>query len=193
MLESILAMPFSSPSDVGEEPNAPRLVVTATTYKDMDFADNFANNLLSLKVTNFVLVPLDMEAYESLKAAYPKHTVPVLPGLELRSVGKNNDIFAAFRPNIISSFLKQGYAVFYNDVETVWQSNAWLEIDQFLNTTVNQASQQYHASVESMFWRDETSAVSNGLTYFIPMTNSLSWNSGKRESILEIGTTINLH
>ena len=63
-----------------------RLVVAAANYGYADFADNFANHLLLLNVTNFVLLPLDNEAYKLLHVAYPNHTLPVLPGLATSNV-----------------------------------------------------------------------------------------------------------
>jgi rhamnogalacturonan II specific xylosyltransferase len=189
MLERIISKPFSSPSDVGEDPNAPRIVVAATTYEDVEFADNFVNSLLALKVTNFVLVPLDMKAYQALQEVYPKHTVPVLPGLESSSASslerKSSEsyILAAFRPIIISYFLKLGYAVFYNDAEMVWQHNAWKEIDKlFSSAKKKQKAVQLFASAESTFWRDGPDQLCNCMMYLLPTMNSLSimeqWERG---------------
>jgi rhamnogalacturonan II specific xylosyltransferase len=189
MLEHIVSKRFSSSSDVGDDPNAPRIVVAAITYEDVDFADNFANSLLSLKVKNFVLVPLDMKAYQALQEGYPKHTVPVLPGLESLNASSyererhDNYILAAFRPIVIRYFLKLGFAVFYNDAETVWQHNAWEKIDKlFSSTKKDQNAAHRFPFSESAFWRDESNQLCNCIMYLLPTINSLSimeqWERG---------------
>jgi Nucleotide-diphospho-sugar transferase len=182
MLEVIIAK--SAVSDVGKNPDAPRLVVAASSSEDLVFADNFANSLLSNKVTNFVLVPLDSKAYEILKKIYPKHTLPVLPGLESRNASSDAlklseyEVYTAHRPIIISYFLKQGYAVFYNDVDNVWQHNAWEEIETLFNSTAIMKSSedkpQSLSSPESFFWNDEPHELCNCMMFLLPTFSSIS-------------------
>ena len=80
-LEAILAMSHNNHSNASNNANKnKRLVVAAANYGYVDFADNFAHQLLThLKITNVVLVPLDLEAYKLLHKAYPEHTLPVMP------------------------------------------------------------------------------------------------------------------
>jgi Nucleotide-diphospho-sugar transferase len=181
ILEDIIAM--SAAADVGRDLDVPRLVVAASSSEDLAFADNFANSLLSVKVTNFVLVPLDQKAYEILNKIYPKHTLPVLPGLESRNSSSEAlqtseyEVYTAYRPIVISFFLKQGYAVFYNDVDSVWQHNAWDQIDVLLNSTatnMNKDSMQKLSPPESLFWNDEPHELCNCMMFLLPTYSSIS-------------------
>ena len=57
-----------------------RLVVCATNEEYLDFADNFIHHLRhSQQMTNFVIVPLDVESYQTLHRIYPNHTLPTFP------------------------------------------------------------------------------------------------------------------
>eukprot|EP00173_Palmaria_palmata_P002813 Plantae.Rhodophyta-Palmaria_palmata.ctg29262.p1 GENE.Plantae.Rhodophyta-Palmaria_palmata.ctg29262~~Plantae.Rhodophyta-Palmaria_palmata.ctg29262.p1 ORF type:complete len:152 (+),score=17.44 Plantae.Rhodophyta-Palmaria_palmata.ctg29262:110-565(+) len=38
----------------------------------------------------------------------------------------------ASRPIFLNAFLEQGYAILYNDIDMVWQHNAWDAIDTFI-------------------------------------------------------------
>jgi hypothetical protein len=84
MMEALLAeaTQLSSSSSTRTPQGIPRLIVCASNADYVDFVDNFVNSLLALNVTNFVVVPLDRKSHDILKQAYPKHTLPMLPGLE---------------------------------------------------------------------------------------------------------------
>jgi Nucleotide-diphospho-sugar transferase len=143
-------------------PNVPRLIVTAVTSGEAPLADNFANSLLSINVTNFVLVPLDTEAYRLLSEVYPKHTLPVISSVEPHSID------AARQPILISAFLQKGIAVLYSDAAMVWQQNAWNDIDEQYE---NAESVLY--TPELIFWNDEPFQICDCMIYALPTINSL--------------------
>ena len=88
-LEAILAM--RNHNNASTTNKNKRLVVAAANYGYVDFADNFAHQLLTrLKITNLVLVPLDPEAHKLLSKAYPEHTLPVMPDSSLTNGGGEN-------------------------------------------------------------------------------------------------------
>jgi hypothetical protein len=112
-----------------------RLVVAASNSDYVEFADNFAHSLLKLSVTNFVLVPLDHRAYRKLHAVYPKHTLPLMPGIDVPAGNATFDSpefkkLTAVRPLFLRAFLEKNYTIFYNDIDMVWQHNAWNTIDE---------------------------------------------------------------
>jgi rhamnogalacturonan II specific xylosyltransferase len=154
MLDLVLAEATVS-SSIQSKQGIPRLVVAASNSDYADFADNFANSLLALNVTNFVLVPLDMEAHTILHQAYPKHTLPTMPGLGNHPAGKadfGTDAFklvTASRPIFLQAFLNKGYAVLYNDIDMVWQHNAWDVID-----ARDVDNGENDGSFETMIWND---------------------------------------
>jgi Nucleotide-diphospho-sugar transferase len=150
-------------STAGLHPNVPRLVATTVTSGEVPLADNFANSLLSINVTNFVLVPLDAEAYGNLTESYPMHTLPLFPTLD-----EPHDIHAARQPIIISAFLQRGIAVFFNDATVVWQHNAWHDIDQQYVTAESALN-----IPEIMFWNDEPFQICECMIYALPTINSL--------------------
>jgi hypothetical protein len=133
VINSILAdssITTTSVSNTVSKHGVPRLVVAASNSEYVDFADNFANSLLAVNITNFALVPLDRKAYRILRRAHPNHTLPILPGLESHKEGDpildspEYDIIFSYRPLVMQYFLKKGYSILYNDVDMVWQSNA---------------------------------------------------------------------
>ena len=157
-----------------------RLVVTAANEGYVDFADNFANSLLQLNVTNFVIVALDDAAHEKLKMAYPERTIPPLPHL----VGGGLETSAAFRygsagfrkvtstrPMILKAFLDLNVTVFYNDVDIVWRKNAWLVLDELLETLGGNSSDtesgatnddsSEESRIDGFFWQDGETEFGN--------------------------------
>jgi hypothetical protein len=68
MLDLLLAEATIS-SSIHSKDGTPRLIVAAVNADYAEFADNFVNSLVALDITNFVLVPLDMEAYAILHRA----------------------------------------------------------------------------------------------------------------------------
>jgi Nucleotide-diphospho-sugar transferase len=163
------------PSSIRTKQGVPRLIVAASNADFVDFADNFANSLLAWNVTNFVLVPLDTEAYRVLHLAYPEHTLPILPGLPTDVEGAAGfgseafKILTSSRPTFLLPFLKKGYAVLYNDIDMVWQHNAWDVID---DRDVNNDNND--VAVESMLWEDGRPNICTCLMYLSPTSSSVS-------------------
>jgi len=157
-------------------PKRRRLAVAASNAAYVEFADNWANSLLQWNVSNFVLVPMDAKAYEYLHQAYPAHTLP--PQL-------NNDhsasaatvvsklafygtpAFAAVtstRPTFLQKFVEKGITVLYNDVDMVWNRNAWEELDR-LDETHNKLK----------IWQDGDNGLCSCLLYLPPTRASLEF------------------
>jgi Nucleotide-diphospho-sugar transferase len=175
MLDLVLAEAAVS-SSIQSKQGIPRLVVAASNSDYADFADNFANSLLAQNVTNFVLVPLDMEAHAILYQAYPKHTLPTMPGLGNHPAGKANfgteafKLVTASRPTFLQAFLNKGYAVLYNDIDMVWQHNAWDVID---SRDVDNGEND--GAFETMIWNDGREGnICTCMFYFKPTPNSIA-------------------
>lgn len=165
-----------------------RLVVAASNAEYADFADNFAHSLQAQNVSNFVLVPLDDDAYAILHMAYPQHTLPLWrPGLassphQNRTAGEATFGSAAFqqltstRPAFLRPFLEQGYAILYNDIDMVWQRNAWDVIDdrekKALAATANQPSPE--PRITSTLWHDGPGQLCTCMLYFLPTNGSIA-------------------
>lgn len=155
-----------------------RLVVAASNSEFVDFADNFANSLLALNVTNFVLVPLDDEAHEILYRAYPKHTLPVFPRMESNhSVAEEASFgsqafkeLTSTRPAFLRPFLEKDYTVLYNDIDMVWQHNAWDVIDERSDS----AKKTSTTTTPSMLWHDGPGQLCTCMLYLLPTPDSLS-------------------
>lgn len=166
-LEAVIAR--SDSSHAHSKQGTPRLVVAASNADYVDFADNFANSLLRLNVTNFVLVPLDMKAYDILHQAYPEHTLPTMPGLETHPDGVasfGSSVFKTLtssRPVFLQHFLKKGYGVLYNDIDMVWQKNAWDIIDQ----------RNKNNNLERMLWKDGQYQICSCILYLLPTPDSI--------------------
>jgi Nucleotide-diphospho-sugar transferase len=149
----------------------PRLIVASCNADYVDLADNFANSLLALQVTNFVFVPLDTKAYDILKQAYPQHTLPPMPGLDHHPDGTTSFGDASFRsltstrPAFLMPFLRKGYAIFYNDIDIVWQQNAWDVIDE---------REEEGQNLERVFWRDSEPVICSCMIYLLPTTDTIS-------------------
>lgn len=92
-----------------------RLVVAAANYGYVDFASNYANSLLRLGITNFVLVPLDGQAEQLLKKAYPQHTLPLMPGLP----NKHTDGLR-WNQKILRAVVSMGLSVIGGDTNSVY-------------------------------------------------------------------------
>jgi hypothetical protein len=175
MLDLLLAEATIS-STTNSKQGIPRLVVAASNSDYVDFSDNFANSLLALNITNFVLVPLDMEAYAILHHAYPKHTLPTMPGLENHKGGKADfgteefKIVTSSRPTFLHAFLNKGYAVLYNDIDMVWQHNAWDVID-----ARDVDNGENDGSFETMIWNDGMeNYLCTCMFYLLPTPYSIS-------------------
>jgi len=129
--------PSSIVDEVADERK--RVALVAVNCAGIQFADNWANSLLRQGVDNFIMIPLDNSTYTTLLDAYPKNTVPTLPGLEsffahhLETYnGFGSDHFkelTASRPTFLRAFLKKGYSVLYNDADMAWRGNLWDEVD----------------------------------------------------------------
>jgi len=130
-----------------------RVVIASFNCQNLQFADNWANSLLSQDTHNFIFVPLDKSTEEILLKAYPENTVPMLPGVE------DDDLngFAKFgtqefkrltsgRPRMINAFLRHNVTVLYNDVDIVWKTKVWDELDAIVNDSDDE--------VEAIFQED---------------------------------------
>jgi hypothetical protein len=180
MIDALLAeatLPSSVRTTTTQQPGTttnnhthPRLIVASCNADYVDLADNFANSLLALHVTNFVFVPLDMKAYDILKQAYPKHTLPPMPGLDHHPDGTTSFGEASFRsltstrPAFLMPFLRKGYAIFYNDIDIVWQHNAWDVMDE----------REEGQNLERVFWRDSEPVVCSCMIYLLPTADTIS-------------------
>jgi hypothetical protein len=171
MIDALLKEATLPSSIHTKQGNTPRLIVCASNADYTDFADNFANSLLALNVTNFVFVPLDTKAYDILREAYPQHTVPPMPGLDEHPNGPTKYGDAAFkqltstRPTLLLPFLLKGYAIFYNDIDMVWQHNAWDIIDM--------REEDNNDVVERTFWQDHFPMICSCLLYLHPTADSI--------------------
>mmetsp|Transcript_4793 Transcript_4793/g.7483 ORF Transcript_4793/g.7483 Transcript_4793/m.7483 type:complete len:320 (-) Transcript_4793:24-983(-) len=113
-----------------------RLVVTFVNCGYCQFADNWANRLDTLGVTNYILVPLDESAHRLLmNTSFAPHVLDVPPFLLQNNNANGAADFgtAAFRtltmtrPRILRAILEQNVTIFYNDVDSVWCQNVWEE------------------------------------------------------------------
>ena len=180
-------------------PSERRLVIAASNGQYADFATNFAYSLLSHDIYNFVFVPLDINAYTILHERFPDHTLPVLPELLIASTttaasssttttttegasfrSKEFEILTSSRPIFLEHFLRQNITIFYNDIDMVWQYNAWETIDQlrYLPTqtpTAKQAKksiQPPQKQYDVLLWKDGPVQICTCLIYMVPSTTS---------------------
>ena len=121
----------------GNVDNYNRAVVSLVRITEIAMADNFLFSLERNNVKNFVVVPLDKESYDALSSIYPGHVLPPMRVSEGDiSADKSNVPLAhgivQSRQKILQAFLKAGYTVFYNDLDSVWKSNAFIHIDNAL-------------------------------------------------------------
>ena len=121
-----------------------RVVIASFNCQNLQFADNWANSLLSQDTHNFVFVPLDNTTEKILKEEYPDNTVPMMPG----AGGDDLNRFASYgtqefkrltsaRPRMINAFLRKNVTVLYNDVDIVWKTKVWDELDDFVKYASN--------------------------------------------------------
>ncbi|SPQ98680.1 unnamed protein product (mitochondrion) [Plasmodiophora brassicae] len=123
---------------------AGRLVVAAVNCGYLDFVDNWLSSLKALKITNYVLIALDLHAYKTLMEAYPDHTVLSLtvpedgehpdqskidPNAREYGSAEFGNVVRS-RPQFLLPFLRQGYTVFYSDIDTYWLANPFDELRQ---------------------------------------------------------------
>jgi Nucleotide-diphospho-sugar transferase len=170
--------------------NKRRLVVAASNAEFVDFADNFAHSLVSLNVTNFVLVPLDEGAYQALHKAYPQHTLPLVPGLRknVHLTGEaafGSDAFkilTASRPMFLRPFLEKGYTILYNDIDMVWQHNAWDTIDERNHKIIQNDKTKSTSSM--MLWHDGPGQLCTCMLYLLPTPASISLLNKWEQEIL---------
>lgn len=123
-----------------------RVVVAITNSAMLEMTDNFLSSLERLGVTNFVVVPLDKKTHESLSVAYPGHILPPMPSSQsnlpnssqsTQPVNHENLSFQSIvsvRANILHAIAKAGYTMFYCDVDSVWRTNVFTEIDRVMVT-----------------------------------------------------------
>jgi Nucleotide-diphospho-sugar transferase len=168
--EEKMAASSSTTASAHTPQGIPRLIVAASNADYADFADNFANSLLALNITNFVFLPLDQKAYDILSRAYPLHTLPPMPHLDNHPEGPASFGDSAFksvtatRPTFLLPFLMKGYAIFYNDIDIVWQHNAWDVIDE----------RDEGADVERTLWKDTGFQICSCMMYLLPTSNSIA-------------------
>ena len=135
-----------------------------------DFADNWAQSLVTQGITNFVLVPLDDSAHTILSRAYPNNTVPVLPNLLLDNDDSIQSEAAGFytkafekltstRPRLLLTFVQLGYTTLYSDVDTVWRKNALAEVVRMGSPAV-------------LFWESYQKWLSSYMIYLTPTVNN---------------------
>lgn len=153
-----------------------RCIISVTNADFIDFADNFASHLSVLNVTNFALVPLDLPSHNALHAAFPEHTLPILTQVESQGRGERTVLLL---PEIVQPFLRKGYAVFYNDVDTVWQKNAWDYIDAELRT-----HDSNHHSLEKLLWQDTEYQLCSCMFYLLPTQDSIDFMEEWKDAIL---------
>ena len=175
-----------------------RLVVAASNGQYADFATNFAHSLLSHDVSSFVFVPLDAAAYTILHERFPEHTVPVLPelvatepttsdatthtGASFRS--KEFEVLTSSRPIFLEHFLRRNITIFYNDIDMVWQYNAWETIDQLLvvdrnrpppsssSSSISSSSTTPQPQYDVLLWKDGPVQICTCLIYMVPSPTS---------------------
>ena len=172
-------------------PHSRRLVVGASNSDYVDFADNFANSLLALNVSNFVLVPLDEKAYQILHKAYPEHTLPVMPWMAFAPEGEavyGSEAFkklTATRPAFLRPLLEKGYTVLYNDIDMVWQRNAWDVIDEREKKIEStRVSTMTVTTTTSMLWHDGPNMLCTCVFYLLPTPDSISLLTQWEEEVL---------
>lgn len=180
-----------------------RVILAASNAEYVDFADNFANSLLLLNVTNFILIPLDAKAYRALRLAYPRHTVPTYPFSGAAS-NPTRDIqfgstefqqLTASRPNFLRRVLELNYTILYNDIDMVWKQNAWDILDERiaqdyrhleLHPKLQAASRRRHTrraepktasrsskSTTTMLWHDGPNQVCTCMMYMLPTRENI--------------------
>ena len=177
-------------------PHHRRLVVAAANGPYADFATNFVHSLFRHEIRNVVLVPLDAAAYTILHERFPAHTLPVLPEL-LRQVpesvvdttsgggasfrSKAFEVLTSSRPIFLEHFLRQNLTIFYNDIDMVWQYNAWDTIDQLkLVTAPNKKKKKNSKTTNApneydvLLWKDGPVQICTCLLYMVPSPTSFS-------------------
>jgi Nucleotide-diphospho-sugar transferase len=191
-----------------------RVILAASNAEYVDFADNFANSLLLLNVTNFILIPLDTKAYRILRQAYPRHTVPTFPFGGASSNPMHDIQFgsAAFqqltasRPNFLRRILELNYTILYNDIDMVWKQNAWdilderlaqdyhhLELHPKLLSTHRRrqsvqskpdATPRFSQKTTTMLWHDGPNQVCTCMMYLVPTRENVDLLLGWENEIL---------
>jgi Nucleotide-diphospho-sugar transferase len=152
--------------------NQRRVVVAATNAEYVDFMDNFAQSLLSLKITNFILIALDPLAYHRLtnERSYGDRTIPFYD--ELRHTTEEavfgNPAFrqlTSTRPRFLRPFLQANYTVFYNDIDVVWRQNAW---DALTPVVTASAGNNNNKPISTIVFGDGPSQLCTCLMYLTP-------------------------
>jgi rhamnogalacturonan II specific xylosyltransferase len=99
-----------------------------------------------------------------------------LPGLENHKGGKADfgteefKIVTSSRPTFLQAFLNKGYAVLYNDIDMVWQQNAWDVID-----ARDVDNGENDGSFETMIWNDGMeNYLCTCMFYLLPTPYSIS-------------------
>lgn len=164
-----------------EETTKKRLIVAASNAGYADFADNFFQSLLDLNVTNFVLVPLDTTAYEILHEVYPKHVLPLIPGLagpeavtEAADFGSEEfEKLTSTRPIFLLPFLEKGYTIFYNDIDMVWKRNAWAVVDDLDWEAKEEFGDTSLTVPTTLLWDDGPEQVCSCLLYLPPSPETI--------------------
>ena len=121
-----------------------RVVIASFNCQNLQFADNWANSLLSQGTHNFVFVPIDNTTEKILKEEYPDNTVPMMPG----AGGDDLNRFARYgtqefkrltsaRARMINAFLRKNVTVLYNDVDIVWKAKIWDDLDDIVKDASN--------------------------------------------------------
>jgi hypothetical protein len=177
-----------------------RLVVVASNGQYADFAINFAYSLIKQEVYNFVFVPLDESAFTKLHDKFPDHALPIVQEFitpyntttEAASYGSEEfKIVTSTRPMFLNRFLRNNITIFYNDIDMVWQYNAWDIIDQLRNkNNTNNNNHEVSSSREDfdsttnqydvLLWEDGPEMICTCLLYMVPSKISFiileEWN-----------------
>ena len=219
-MELIEALWKSQPNDPSHLSPRRELVVAASSGAYADMATNFAHSLLhpplslpsspshhqqqqSHHVRNFVLVPLDALAYRILHERFPHHTLPLRPSHIATTDPSNNSHTAAIygspefrsltstRPLFLMDFLRKNITIFYNDIDTVWQYNAWDAIDRLKQQREQEPQDSQEPSnkpsnkppLDVLLWRDGNEQICTCFIYMVPSNTSYNILNGWYEEI----------
>mmetsp|Transcript_4601 Transcript_4601/g.6639 ORF Transcript_4601/g.6639 Transcript_4601/m.6639 type:complete len:379 (-) Transcript_4601:42-1178(-) len=188
------------------------IVILIVNCGYMDMADNLISSMERLPndetFHNFVIVPLDTTSFQILSKVYPGHVLPLMPttttssnsssSVELSAAvdygSRQFHRLTASRATILKSFLQLGYAIFYCDLDTVWNQNALSHMHQRLavekekeearssldfpsdtNTTREVEISRSHQRdpLEAVFVRDSGSTYCTCQIYMHPTRNNL--------------------
>mmetsp|Transcript_6408 Transcript_6408/g.19386 ORF Transcript_6408/g.19386 Transcript_6408/m.19386 type:complete len:541 (+) Transcript_6408:192-1814(+) len=158
-----------------------RFMAAAVSCNFLDVLDNWLASLDRIGLTNFIIVALDNEAYKRLKAVRPDNTV-LSPFLAIsNSATYGTEGFATVvrsRPVLLTHLLRAGYPVMYSDVDIVYNSNPFDEVDDSYD--INAPTDSSLKSPVEMTSLDKRN-LCTGLLYLKPTANIMElmgrWNA----------------